>query len=131
MLNTRPAQSPFYFAVSPSVFGCLDQPRPRPASRKARAGGASLLRSQFGYDLSSAIELNKQISRLLGRRNRFIASIITSARTVQNLLAFAFPTHVRANVEQESIDHMQINVTEVVDVEGRGAYYDSSGVLAT
>src|SRR5262249_38378802 len=50
--------------------------------------------------------------------------------TVQNLLAFRFSNGIYEPLwNKNHIDHIQFNVTEVVDVEGRGGYYDGAGVL--
>jgi glucose-6-phosphate 1-dehydrogenase len=50
--------------------------------------------------------------------------------TVQNLLAFRFSNGMFEPLWNKNyIDNIQFNVSEAVDVEGRGGYYDSSGVL--
>ncbi len=50
--------------------------------------------------------------------------------TVQNLLAFRFSNGMFEPLwNKHYIDNIQFNVSEAVDVEGRGGYYDSSGVL--
>jgi len=50
--------------------------------------------------------------------------------TVQNLLAFRFSNGMFEPLwNKHFIDNIQFNVAEAVDVEGRGGYYDSSGVL--
>ena len=50
--------------------------------------------------------------------------------TVQNLLAFRFSNGMFEPLWNKNyIDNIQFNVAEAVDVEGRGGYYDSSGVL--
>jgi glucose-6-phosphate 1-dehydrogenase len=49
---------------------------------------------------------------------------------VQNLLAFRFSNGMFEPLWNSSfIDNIQFNVCESVDVQGRGGYYDSSGVL--
>ncbi len=49
---------------------------------------------------------------------------------MQNLLAFRFSNGMYEPLWNKNyIDHIQFNVTEVVDVEGRGKYYDGVGVL--
>jgi glucose-6-phosphate 1-dehydrogenase len=49
---------------------------------------------------------------------------------VQNLLAFRFSNGMFEPLwNKHHIDNIQFNVSEAVDVEGRGGYYDSSGVL--
>ena len=50
--------------------------------------------------------------------------------TVQNLLAFRFSNGMFEPLWNKNyIDNIQFNVSEAVDVEGRGGYYDRSGVL--
>ena len=49
---------------------------------------------------------------------------------MQNLLAFRFSNGMFEPLwNKNHIDHIQFNVSEAVDVEGRGGYYDTSGVL--
>jgi CRP-like cAMP-binding protein len=50
--------------------------------------------------------------------------------TVQNLLAFRFANQMFEPLwNEEHVDHIQLSVSEAVSVEGRGDYYDRSGVL--
>src|SRR5262249_40190496 len=50
--------------------------------------------------------------------------------TVQNVLAFRFANGMFEPLwNKHHIDHIQFTVSESVSVEGRGAYYDHSGVL--
>lgn len=50
--------------------------------------------------------------------------------TVQNLLAFRFSNGIFEPLWNSNfIDNIQFSVCESVDVEGRGEYYDSAGVL--
>src|SRR5262249_32813942 len=50
--------------------------------------------------------------------------------TVQNLLAFRFSNGIFEPLwNKNQIDHIQFTVSETVGVEGRGGYYETSGVL--
>ena len=49
---------------------------------------------------------------------------------MQNILAFRFANGMFEPLwNKEHIDHIQFSVSEAVSVEGRGGYYDRSGVL--
>src|SRR5207247_7428913 len=50
--------------------------------------------------------------------------------TVQNVMAFRFANEMFEPLwNNRHVDHIQFTVSEAVSVEGRGGYYDRSGVL--
>ena len=50
--------------------------------------------------------------------------------TVQNIIVFRFANGIfEPTWDRRYIDHVQIMVAENIGIEGRGAYYEESGVL--
>ena len=121
----------FYLATPPSVFGLI-------AERIAAAGlsvGADgwrrlIVEKPFGRDLASACALNAKILEHWREEQVFRIDHYLGKETVQNLLAFRFSNGLFEPLwNRQQIDHIQFTVSESVGVEGRGRYYDSSGVL--
>jgi glucose-6-phosphate 1-dehydrogenase len=89
-----------------------------------------IVEKPFGHDLESAIELNRTILRYWNEDQIYRIDHYLGKETVQNILAFRFANGLFESVwNRNSIDHIQITVSESVGVENRGDYYDQSGVL--
>ncbi len=120
----------FYFAVPPWAFGLISTNLDKVGFRQGDGWRRIIVEKPFGTDLNSAIKLNKEILAFWDEKQIFRVDHYLGKETVQNLLAFRFSNGMYEPMWNKNfIDHVQLNVTEVVDVEGRGAYYDSSGVL--
>jgi glucose-6-phosphate 1-dehydrogenase len=84
----------------------------------------------FGTDLNSARKLNREILAHWQEDQIYRVDHYLGKETVQNLLAFRFMNGMFEPLwNRDHIDNIQFNVCEAVDVQGRGGYYDSSGVL--
>src|SRR5687767_5476483 len=89
-----------------------------------------IVEKPFGTDLNSARALNKEILGYWSEEQIYRVDHYLGKETVQNLLAFRFSNGMYEPLwNKDHIDHIQFNVSEMVDVEGRGDYYDKSGVL--
>jgi len=90
-----------------------------------------VLEKPFGYDIESAVELNKQISQVLDESQIFRIDHYLGKDTVQNILTFRFGNAIFDPLfNNKYVDHVQITVAESIGMEGRrGQYYDMSGAL--
>ena len=89
-----------------------------------------IVEKPFGYDLASAVELNRQLRVDLAEHQTYRADHYLGKETVQNLMAFRFGNGIFEPIwNRRYVDHVQIAVAETVGVEGRGGYYDSAGAL--
>jgi glucose-6-phosphate 1-dehydrogenase len=122
----------FYLATPPDAFG--------PVAK--RLGEAGLLREgdgrwrrlviekPFGHDVESARALNDELRSVLSEHQIFRIDHYLGKETVQNILVFRFANGIFEPIwNRRYIDHVQITVAEELGVEGRGAYYETSGVL--
>jgi len=89
-----------------------------------------IIEKPFGRDLDSALKLNEQIRCVLRERQIYRIDHYLGKETVQNILAFRFANGIFEPIwNHRYIDNVQITVAETLGVEGRGGYYDTSGVL--
>jgi glucose-6-phosphate 1-dehydrogenase len=118
----------FYFSVAPGLFGDL-------ASRlhdHRIADGQSriVVEKPFGRDLASAKALNAVLARHFTEAQIYRIDHYLGKETVQNLMAVRFANILFEPLwKAEYVDHVQITVAETVGVNGRGAYYDTSGAM--
>ncbi|RUL86267.1 glucose-6-phosphate dehydrogenase [Tautonia sociabilis] len=120
----------FYMAVPPSLFGTI--------SEKLNVAGFGtfpgwkriIVEKPFGTDLASAQALNREILAHWSEDQVYRVDHYLGKETVQNILAFRFGNEMFEPLwNRKHIDHIQLTVNEAVSVEGRGGYYDKSGVL--
>jgi glucose-6-phosphate 1-dehydrogenase len=124
----------FYLAISPSQF----------AEVAERLHGAGLLHKEgagpgwqrlvvekpFGHDLESARQLNAALTRFVHERQLFRIDHYLGKETVQNILMFRFSNSVFEQLwSRQSVDHVQITVSETLGVGARGGYYEEAGAL--
>src|SRR5256714_230229 len=84
----------------------------------------------FGHDLESAHQLNRELTRYAREDQVFRIDHYLGKETVQNILMFRFSNSIFERLwNRDSIDHVQITVSEKIGVGGRGGYYEEAGAL--
>jgi len=120
----------FYFAVAPRFFGLLCDNLNKSGFKEGAGWKRIIVEKPFGTDLKSALQLNKDVLAHWDENQIYRVDHYLGKETVQNLLAFRFSNGMFEPLwNRNHIDNIQFNVAEAVDVEGRGGYYDQSGVL--
>jgi glucose-6-phosphate 1-dehydrogenase len=121
----------FYMATPPSVFGLISDNLEKAGFKTSSAGWKRIIvEKPFGHDLASAISLNREILTYWTEDQVYRIDHYLGKETVQNIIAFRFSNGMFEPLwNRNFIDHIQFTVAESVGVEGRGAYYDQSGVL--
>ena len=120
----------FYFATAPSFFGLICDNLYYAGFRDGPGWKRIIVEKPFGKDVTSALKLNKELLAHWDEDQIYRVDHYLGKETVQNLLAFRFSNGMFEPLWNKNyIDNIQFNVCEVVDVQGRGGYYDSSGVL--
>ncbi len=123
----------FYLSVAPRFYG--ESVRQLDAAGLAKpATDANWVRviveKPFGVDLDSARNLNADLLTHLQESQIYRIDHYLGKETVQNLLVFRFANGIFEPLwNRQYIDHVQITNAEAVGVEGRGGYYDTSGVV--
>ncbi|HEX2439525.1 MAG TPA: glucose-6-phosphate dehydrogenase, partial [Methylomirabilota bacterium] len=120
----------FYFATAPRFFGLLGEQLHRAGFKDGPGWKRIIVEKPFGTDLASALQLNREVLAHWHEDQIYRVDHYLGKETVQNLLAFRFSNGMFEPLwNKHFIDNIQFNVAEAVDVEGRGGYYDTSGVL--
>ncbi|MGA2248242.1 MAG: glucose-6-phosphate dehydrogenase [Verrucomicrobiota bacterium] len=122
----------FYLAIPPSQFGeVVDQVhRAGLLNREGAAWQRIVVEKPFGHDLASAQALNRELTRYADECQVFRIDHYLGKETVQNILMFRFSNSIFERLwNRESVDHVQITVSEKLGVGERGGYYEEAGAL--
>ncbi len=118
----------FYFSVAPALFGDLAERLHKHGITNAES--RVVVEKPFGRDLSSAKALNATLALHFDEKQIYRIDHYLGKETVQNLMAVRFGNVLFEPLwNNHYVDHIQITVAETVGVEGRGAYYDTSGAM--
>ncbi len=123
----------FYLATLPSQFGqVVEQVQRAGLLHKGNETGWQRLvvEKPFGHDLASAHQLNSELTRYAHEQQVFRIDHYLGKETVQNILMFRFSNSIFERLwNRDSIDHVQITVSEKLGVGQRGGYYEEAGAL--
>ena len=118
----------FYFSVAPALFGDLAERLHKHGITNAES--RVVVEKPFGRDLASAKALNATLALHFDEKQIYRIDHYLGKETVQNLMAVRFGNVLFEPLwNNHYVDHIQITVAETVGVEGRGAYYDTSGAM--
>jgi glucose-6-phosphate 1-dehydrogenase len=123
----------FYLATSPSQFGeVAEKLNAAGLLHKGNSNGWQriVVEKPFGHDLASAEQLNAELTRFANEQQVFRIDHYLGKETVQNILMFRFSNSTFERLwNRDSVDHVQITVSENLGVGSRGGYYEEAGAL--
>jgi glucose-6-phosphate 1-dehydrogenase len=123
----------YYLSVPPNEYpiiikrlgeaGLINRDRSGPFTRV-------IIEKPFGRDLESARTLNREVHEILREDQTYRIDHYLGKETVQNILAFRFANALWEPLwNTKYVDHVQLTVAEAIGVEGRGGYFEQSGIL--
>jgi len=118
--------APHFFPVISAILGKEDMVGdPEEGQPFTRA----IIEKPFGHDLATAKELNRLVVSTFRERQVFRIDHYLGKETVQNILVLRFANSIFEPFwNRQYIDHVQLTVAESLGVEGRGAYFETSGI---
>ena len=129
-LTPRKGQKLFYLSVSPDFF--------KPIASHLSASGFSkedqniklLIEKPFGFDLTSAISLNEELSHYFNEEQVYRIDHFIGKSMVQQVDSFLQTNSLFQSLWTSSaITKMEFIASETVGVEERAGYYDTSGAM--
>ncbi len=124
----------FYLATPPSAAPIILH-RLQEAGLINTSGSSSpwsrvIMEKPYGRDLDSAQELNRIVGEVLGEDQVYRIDHYLGKETVQNILVARFGNTIFEPLwNRKYVDHIQITAAEAIGVEGRGRFYDQTGVI--
>ena len=124
----------FSLAIPPSLYETVAQRLGEAGLSNEDPGKGQWTRlvveKPFGYDLSSAKDLNAAIGESFKEHQVYRIDHYMTKQMVQNILVFRFANAIFEPVWNSNfINHVEINANEILGVEHRAGYYERSGVL--
>ncbi len=126
-----PANRLYYMAVAPFLYVPIVENLGETHMEKYPGVWRRIvIEKPFGRDLTSAHELNETVHRVFDENQVYRIDHYLGKDTAQNILFFRFANTIFEPVwNRNYVDHVQITVSETVDVGHRAGYYDQAGVL--
>jgi glucose-6-phosphate 1-dehydrogenase len=122
----------FYLAVPPNGFKPISEELGRLGLLTDQPEGwrRLVIEKPFGTDLKSAKELNRDLLKLVNEHQIYRIDHYLGKETVQNILVLRFANGMFEPIwNRNHIDHVQITVSEMLDVGRRGSFYEATGAL--
>jgi glucose-6-phosphate 1-dehydrogenase len=117
----------FYMAIPPDMFPTIAT---KLASVDLHHRGRIVVEKPFGRDLPSALELNRTLHEVFAEDHIFRIDHYLGKEAVEDLLVFRFANTLLEPVwNRNYVRSVQITMSETIDVEGRGSFYDSVGAI--
>jgi glucose-6-phosphate 1-dehydrogenase len=126
----------FYLSTPPSVFPVILQKLQqhglieRAVQKAGTRGCRVIVEKPFGRDLASARALNEMIGGYLHESQIYRIDHYLGKETVQNILVLRFGNSIFEPLwNRNHVDYVEITAAETIGIEGRGTFYEQTGVV--
>ncbi len=120
----------FYLAMAPEFFGPIAIHLNQDGLTDVKGYKRLIIEKPFGHDLESAKELNEQIRTAFSEDEVYRIDHYLGKAMVQNIETIRFSNAIFENLwNNRYISNIQVTSSEVLGVEERGRYYETSGAL--
>ncbi len=117
----------FYLAIPPSAFPTTVEYL---STAGCTEGARVVIEKPFGRDLDSARALNATLHRAFPEEAIFRIDHYLGKEAVQNILYFRFANAFLEPIwNRQYVESVHITMAESFGVEGRGAFYEETGVI--
>lgn len=120
----------FYLAMAPEFFGPIALHLKSDGLTDVKGYKRLVIEKPFGHDLESAKLLNKQIRKAFSESEVYRIDHYLGKEMVRNIEVIRFANAIFEPLwNNRYISNIQITSSEVLGVEERGRYYETSGAL--
>lgn len=124
----------FYLSIPPSTYGpvvdLLGASGLNSGCQHGEADSRVMIEKPFGYDLESARELIARLKQSFAESQIYRIDHYLAKETAQNILVFRFANPIfEAIWDSSNIQEINITASETIGVEGRAAFYETTGAL--
>lgn len=126
--SNEPDNLLYYLATPPSLYGVV--PLHLKEAGLNTPGARIIVEKPFGYNLESALELNRIYASAFEERQVYRIDHFLGKETAQNILAFRFANGIFEPLwNRNYIDYVEVTAVENLGIENRGGFYDTAGAL--
>ncbi|PKR85997.1 glucose-6-phosphate dehydrogenase [Heyndrickxia camelliae] len=120
----------FYLAMAPEFFGTIAEHLKTDGLNDTKGFKRLVIEKPFGHDLESAKTLNAQIRKAFNEEEIYRIDHYLGKAMVQNIEVIRFANALFEPLwNNRYISNIQITSSEVLGVEERARYYETSGAL--
>lgn len=125
----------FYLSTPPSYFPLIVEKLNKhhliyDADKIQDKWSRVIIEKPFGHDLSSAIDLQRELNQHLDESQIYRIDHYLGKETVQNLLVLRFSNPIfEYSWNNHHIDNIQITVGEDIGIGSRGRFFEEAGML--
>ncbi|MBS4222348.1 glucose-6-phosphate dehydrogenase [Lederbergia citrea] len=120
----------FYLAMAPEFFGTIAEHLKTDGLTDTNGFHRLVIEKPFGHDLESAIQLNNRIRKVFSENDIYRIDHYLGKEMVQNIEVIRFANAIFEPLwNSRFISNIQITSSEMLGVEERGGYYETSGAL--
>ena len=135
----NPGNYIYYLSTPPSLYGVIPQHLAEVGLNKEEVVGADgeaqairriVIEKPFGYDLTSALELNEIYRSAFHEHQLYRIDHFLGKETVQDIMALRFANGIFEPLwNRNYIERVEITAVENMGIESRGGFYDQTGAL--